>query len=82
VLYQSGDFCYYQDPHDKEVDGKINMKTECRGIKVGHQVGEGVKAPKDVDALFSVVSPERTFFLVADSATEARLVSGVCVYMC
>lgn len=49
------------------------MKTECRAIKVGHQVGEGVKAPKDVDALFSVVSPERTFYLVADSATEARL---------
>lgn len=74
VLYQSGDFCYYQDPHDKEVDGKINMKTQCRHIAVGHAVGEGVKAPKDVDAMFSVVSTERTFYLVADSASEARLV--------
>lgn len=50
------------------------MKTECRRIAVGHAVGEGVKAPKDVDAMFSVISTERTFYLVADSASEARLV--------
>lgn len=50
------------------------MKTECRKINVGYQVGDGVKAPKDIDALFSVVSTERTFFLVAGSATEARFV--------
>lgn len=50
------------------------MKTECRKVNVGYEVGEGVKAPKDIDALFSVVSTERTFYLVADSAGEARYV--------
>jgi hypothetical protein len=55
------------------------MKTECRQIAVGLSVGEGVKAPKDTDAMFSVVSTERTFYLVADSASEARLVFFLCL---
>ncbi|XP_032237109.1 neural Wiskott-Aldrich syndrome protein [Nematostella vectensis] len=73
VLYQNGDFCYYQDPKDTEVDGRINMRSECKRIAVGNSVGDGVqKAPKDIDTLFSVVSIERTWFLVAESASDAR----------
>lgn len=74
VLYQDGVFCYYQDAKDKESDGKIHMKTECRQIKVGHAVGEGVKPPKekDLNAMFCVCSPERSWYLYADSESEAR----------
>lgn len=74
VLYQDGVFCYYQDAKDKELDGKIHMKTECRQIKVGYAVGEGVKPPKekDVNTMFCVSSPERTWYLYADSEIEAR----------
>lgn len=50
------------------------MKTECRQIKVGNAVGEGVKPPKDSDvtAMFCVSSPERTWYLYAELESEAR----------
>lgn len=74
VLYKDGVFCYYQDAKDKECDGKIHMKTECRQIKVGHAVGEGVKPPKDseINSMFCVSSPERTWYLYAETESEAR----------
>ncbi|XP_020604314.1 calcium-binding protein P-like isoform X2 [Orbicella faveolata] len=74
VLYQDGVFSYYQDSKDKECDGKIHMKTECRRINVGHAVGEGVKPPKDSDinAMFCVSSPERTWYLYAETESDAR----------
>lgn len=74
VLYQDGVFSYYQDSKDKECDGKIHMKTECRRIDVGHAVGEGVKPPKDsvINAMFCVSSPERTWYLYAETESDAR----------
>ena len=74
MLYQDGVFCYYQDSKDKECDGKIHMKTECRKINVGHSVGEGVKPPEDGDikAMFCVSSPERTWYLYAETESDAR----------
>ena len=76
VLHQDGVFCYYQDAKDKECDGQIHMKTQCRQIKVGNAVGEGVKPPKEneVNAMFCVSSPERTWYLYAESESEARYV--------
>ena len=73
-MYQDGVFCYYQDSKDKEYDGKINMKTECRRIQTGNSVGEGVKPPKNIatNALFSVSSPERTWYLYAETESEGR----------
>ena len=50
------------------------MKIECRRIDRGYAVGEGVKAPKDssINALFCVSSPERTWFLCAETEAECR----------
>lgn len=74
VLDQDGVFYCYQDAKGKESEGKIHMKTECRQIKVGYAVTEGVKPPKekDVNTMFSVSSLERTWYLCADSEIAAR----------
>ena len=74
VLYQDGVFSYYQDSKDKESDGKIQMKIECRLINVGHAVGEGIKPPKegDINAMFCVSTPERTWYLYAETESDAR----------
>lgn len=74
VLYNDGQFCYFQDPNDRERDGQIHMKTECRRIDVGYAVGDGVKSPKDTNPnnLFSVASPDRTWYLCAETESECR----------
>ena len=83
-MYQDGVFCYYQDSKDKECDGKIHMKTECRRINVGHAVGEGVKPPKDSDinAMFCVSSHERTWYLYAETESDARYRTNALDFQC
>ena len=71
-MYQDGVFCYSQDSKDKECVEKIDMKIECRRISVGQAAGEGVKQPPDVNAMFSVSAPERTWYLYAETERDAR----------